>query len=146
MYFHFQFNGVLKKNYNSVDLTEVELPDDTNGFRKLSPEIEEVCLYLLMRKIIYPTEYVLHNSFIPLFHVRSNKINLFIFYGFPFYIWKTQWKALSERENKLCVGKWKTSCLVWVHENHCLSLLCSCTTLQPCSNWDPCCVIWTSDW
>ena len=44
MCFHFQFNGVLKKNYNSVDLTEVELPDDMNGPRKLSPEIEEVCL------------------------------------------------------------------------------------------------------
>jgi len=42
--FHFQFSGVLKKNYNSVDLSEVELLDDTNGPRKLSPEIEEVCV------------------------------------------------------------------------------------------------------
>ncbi|PNF16359.1 hypothetical protein B7P43_G10508 [Cryptotermes secundus] len=36
------FRGILKKNYNSVDLTEVELLDDTNGPRKLSPEIEEL--------------------------------------------------------------------------------------------------------
>ena len=41
--FHFQFNGVLKKNYNSVDLSEVEFLDDTNGPRNLSLEIEEVC-------------------------------------------------------------------------------------------------------
>ena len=44
MFFHFQFNGVLKKNYNSVDLSEVEFLDDTNGPRNLSPEIEEVCV------------------------------------------------------------------------------------------------------
>jgi hypothetical protein len=42
--FHFQFNGVLKKNYNSVDLSEVEFLDDTNGPRKLSPEVVEVCV------------------------------------------------------------------------------------------------------
>jgi len=35
------FNGVLKKNYNSVDLSEVEFLDDTNVARNLSPEIEE---------------------------------------------------------------------------------------------------------
>jgi hypothetical protein len=44
MCFRFQFNGVLKKNYNSVDLSEVELLDDSNGPRNLSREIEEVCL------------------------------------------------------------------------------------------------------
>jgi hypothetical protein len=53
MYFYFQFRGILKKNYNSVDLTEVELLDDTNGPRKLSPEIEEVCSELEFRKIKY---------------------------------------------------------------------------------------------
>jgi hypothetical protein len=53
MYFHFQFRGILKKNYNSVDLTEVELLDDTNGPRKLSPEIEQVCSKLEFRKIKY---------------------------------------------------------------------------------------------
>jgi hypothetical protein len=52
-YFHFQFRGILKKSYNSVDLTEVELLDDTNGPRKLSPEIEQVCSKLEFRKIIY---------------------------------------------------------------------------------------------
>lgn len=51
-YFHFQFRGILKKNYNSVDLTEVELLDDTNGPRKLSPEIEEVCSMLEFREMI----------------------------------------------------------------------------------------------
>jgi hypothetical protein len=44
MCFHFQFNGVLKKNYNSVDLSEVESLDDRNGPRKLSPEIKKVCV------------------------------------------------------------------------------------------------------
>ena len=44
MCFHLQFNGVIKKNYNSVDLSEVEFLDDTSGSRKLSPEVEEVCM------------------------------------------------------------------------------------------------------
>jgi hypothetical protein len=51
IYLNFQFRGILKKNYNSVDLTEVELLDDTNGPRKLSPEIEEVCLKLEFKKL-----------------------------------------------------------------------------------------------
>jgi len=42
--FHFQLNGVLKKNYNSIDLSEVEFLDDTNEPHKLSPEIKEVCV------------------------------------------------------------------------------------------------------
>ncbi|KDR23040.1 Voltage-dependent calcium channel subunit alpha-2/delta-3 [Zootermopsis nevadensis] len=36
------FDGVLKENYNSVDLTEVEFLDDSNGPRMLNPEIEEL--------------------------------------------------------------------------------------------------------
>ncbi|PSN31193.1 hypothetical protein C0J52_22419 [Blattella germanica] len=36
------FRGVLKKNYNSVDLTEIELLDDGSHSRELSPEIVEL--------------------------------------------------------------------------------------------------------
>lgn len=86
-YFHFQFRGILKKNYNSVDLTEVELLDDTNGPRKLSPDIEEVCSKLEFRKIIYVGAYYATWILHLLFYFRKLK-KKHIYYAFLFYTLK----------------------------------------------------------
>lgn len=44
----FQFQGILKPSYNSVDMLEVELMDDTRGPRDFNPELVQVLPYFVL--------------------------------------------------------------------------------------------------
>jgi len=42
---HFQFQGILKPSYNSVDMAEVELVDDHGEARDFNTELRKVSFY-----------------------------------------------------------------------------------------------------